>query len=78
MMNKSNAIDLVLISVLSGVLYWGYTMMKGSVIDDFGTPDAEMRLQKSPTPAPRYFRGWGFKHCTPTNTDCGRLDEKSN
>jgi len=78
MMSKSNLIDLVLISVLSVILYWGYTMMEGPIVDDLGMPDVKMHLQMNPDPAPVYFKAWDFKHCTPTNTDCGRLDEKSN
>tara|TARA_R110000803_G_scaffold117660_1_gene186165 strand:- start:9 stop:230 length:222 start_codon:yes stop_codon:yes gene_type:complete len=73
MMSKANLIDLVLISIMSGVIYWGYTTLKGPIVDDLGIPDVKMHLQMSPEPSQ-----WGFKHCTSTNTDCGRLDEKSN
>lgn len=73
MMRKHDLFDLVLISIMSGLLYWGYTLMKGPILDDLGISDIKMDLQLSPDKSQ-----WEFKHCTPTNKDCGRLDEKSN
>ena len=73
-MSRANFFDLVLISALAGLIWWGYYTYKHPLAAlEVEVPAIELNLEKS-----IYYKSWDFKHCTPTNTDCGRLDEKSN
>ena len=35
------------------------------------SPDTQLQLTKAPEPV---VESWEFKHCTPTNKDCGRFE----